>query len=76
VVAVGFTFYCLIDLARAKEVRSLSQGVWMLICLVSMPWGGIVYMMVGKVWKDRDLPGYDSRRWPMWRAHNDPGVPE
>jgi hypothetical protein len=33
VVAVGFTFYCLVDLARAKKVRSLSSGVWAVICL-------------------------------------------
>lgn len=68
-VAVGFTVYCLIDLARAQEVHGLSHGVWAVLCLVSIPWGGIIYLMVGKVRKDRDLPGYDSRRWPMWRAH-------
>ena len=41
----------------AGAFRSLSGGVWAVICLVSIPLGGIIYMMVRKIWKDRDLPG-------------------
>jgi hypothetical protein len=66
--AVAFTVYCLVDLARAAEVRSLSRGVWAVICLASMPWGGIIYLMAGKVWPDREVPG-SAPRWPMWHSH-------
>jgi len=69
--AVAFTVYCLVDPARAEEVRSLSRGVWAAICLVSMPTGGIIYLMAGKVWKVREIPG-SAPRWPMWRAHWQP----
>jgi hypothetical protein len=68
VAAVGFTAYCLVDLAVAADVRTLSRGVWAVICLVSMPTGGIIYLMAGKRWQPRDLPG-QGPRWPMWRAH-------
>jgi hypothetical protein len=67
-VTAGFTAYCLVDLALAKDVRALSRGMWAIICLVSMPLGAIIYMVAGKAWKPRDLPG-PGRRWPMWRAH-------
>ncbi len=51
-VAVGFVVFCLIDLARAEEVRYLPKWVWAILCLglgLSVPWGGILYLWVGKV---------------------------
>ena len=41
--------YCLVDLARAEQVRYLPQGAWAIICVISMPFGGTVYLMYGKV---------------------------
>ena len=66
-VTAGLTAYCLADLALARDVRTLSRGVWAVICLASMPLGGILYLVAGKARKPRDLPG-PARRWPMWRA--------
>lgn len=65
--AIAFTVSCLVNIARAAEVRSLSRGAWVAICLVSMPWGGIIYLMAGKVWPDREIP-LRARRWPMWHG--------
>lgn len=45
--SVGFVVYCLIDLARA-EVRYLPKWAWAVICLLSVPVGGIVYLVVGR----------------------------
>ena len=47
VLAAGFVGYCLFDLARS-EVRHLPKWAWALICIVSIPVGGIVYLMVGR----------------------------
>lgn len=47
VVAAGFVIYCLVDLAR-HEVRYLPKWAWALICMVSVPLGGIVYLLVGR----------------------------
>jgi hypothetical protein len=66
VVVLGFVVCCLVDIARAKEVRRLDRETWALICLVSLPLGGILYLALGKKWKVRD-PGSAPRR-PMWRA--------
>lgn len=68
VAALAFTAYCLVDLARAGEVRSLSHGVWAVACLVSMPLGGILYLVAGKVWNVPEGPG-TAPRWPMWHGH-------
>ncbi|MQY30618.1 hypothetical protein [Nocardia aurantia] len=47
VVAVGFVGFCWYDLSRAR-VRYLPRWVWAIICLVSIPVGGIVYLVVGR----------------------------
>jgi hypothetical protein len=53
VIAVGFVVFCLVDLARARQVRYLPKWAWALICLISVPLGGIVYLIVGRPqWRD------------------------
>jgi hypothetical protein len=47
VVAVAIDVYCLIDIARAEEVRGVPKWVWVIICLNSV--GGLVYLAVGRV---------------------------
>ncbi len=48
VVAVAFAVYCLTDLVRASEVRYLPKWLWGIIIAISIPFGGIVYLVVGK----------------------------
>jgi hypothetical protein len=45
--AVAFVAYCLYDLSRSR-VRVLPRWVWVLICVFSVPVGGIVYLLVGR----------------------------
>lgn len=47
VVAVVFVVYCLIDLARAEEVRGLPRWAWAIICLEAI--GGLFYLAFGRV---------------------------
>ncbi len=47
VVAVAFVGYCLFDINRS-DVKHLSKWAWALICIFSIPVGGIVYLMVGR----------------------------
>jgi Phospholipase_D-nuclease N-terminal len=44
---VAFVAYCLVDLARS-EVRYLPKWVWALICVASVPVGGLIYLLVGR----------------------------
>jgi hypothetical protein len=48
VVAVGFEVFCLVDVARAEEVRYLPRWAWAVVCLISIPLGGIAYLIVGR----------------------------
>jgi hypothetical protein len=48
VLALAFAGYCLFDLSRS-EVRYLPKWAWAVLCVVSIPFGGIVYLLVGKV---------------------------
>jgi Phospholipase_D-nuclease N-terminal len=50
VIGVAFVVFCLVDLARTKRVRYLPKWVWALICLVSVPLGGIIYLSIGRIW--------------------------
>jgi hypothetical protein len=45
--AVGFVAYCLVDIARS-EVRYLPKWAWMIICIASIPFGGVIYLLVGR----------------------------
>ena len=47
-VLLGFVVYCWVDLARAKQVRYLPKWLWAIVCLISIPLGGIVYLVFGK----------------------------
>lgn len=46
--AVGFVVYCWVDLARADAVRWLPKWAWAVICVISVPVGGIVYLLWGR----------------------------
>ena len=47
VLALAFVAYCLYDLSRS-DVKYLPKWAWALVCLASIPVGGIVYLTVGR----------------------------
>ena len=47
VLLAGFVVYCLIDLARS-DVQHLPKWAWGIICVISVPLGGIVYLTMGR----------------------------
>jgi len=47
VLSVAFVAYCLFDLSRGP-VRHLPKWVWALICVLSIPVGGIIYLLIGR----------------------------
>ena len=49
VIGAGFVAFCLADLTRARQVRYLPKWAWVLVCLVSVPLGGIIYLSIGRV---------------------------
>ena len=46
-VALVFVIWCLIDMQN-HEVRYLPRVLWMAIALLSIPLGGIIYLLVGR----------------------------
>jgi ABC-2 type transport system ATP-binding protein len=46
--AVAFAAWCLVDVARAGQVRYLRKWVWAVVICVSVPGGGLVYLIFGK----------------------------
>ena len=44
---LAFVGYCLYDLSRS-QVRYLPKWAWALISVVSIPFGGIVYLLIGR----------------------------
>jgi hypothetical protein len=59
VAGAGFVAFCLADLAdlaRASEVRYLPKWGWALVCFISIPLGGIIYLSIGKVRRPRRAP--------------------
>ena len=48
VVLLAFVVYCWVNLARAEQVRYLPKWLWAIVCLISIPLGGILYLAFGK----------------------------
>jgi hypothetical protein len=47
VLGLAFVVYCLYDMSRA-EVQYLPKWAWAVICVISIPVGGIVYLLIGR----------------------------
>lgn len=43
---VGFVIYCWVDIAR-HAVKKLPKWAWAIVCVASIPVGGIVYLLIG-----------------------------
>jgi Phospholipase_D-nuclease N-terminal len=52
--AGAFAVFCLVDLARADQVRYLPKWAWTIACLIQIPFGGIMYLTVGRVRRDTE----------------------
>ena len=46
----GWEVLCLAEVIRADRVRLLPRWVWAVACLLLIPVGGILYLLVGRVW--------------------------
>jgi hypothetical protein len=59
VLAVAWDGFCLRDLIRADPatVRYLGKRTWAIICLLSCPWGGLLYVIAGRGGFGRVLNG-------------------
>ena len=50
---VGWLTLCLRQVLLAERVRFLPRWAWALVCLISIPFGGILYLLAGRVWTPR-----------------------
>ena len=50
VLVAGWEVFCLADLARADRVRFLPRWAWAVACLIQIPLGGVLYLLIGRVW--------------------------
>ena len=47
--AAAFVVGCLVDLSRAR-VRNLPKWGWAVIICITIPWGGLAYLILGREW--------------------------
>jgi len=47
VLLLAFVVFCWIDIGR-HDVKYLPKWAWAIICFVSIPLGGIIYLIVGR----------------------------
>jgi Phospholipase_D-nuclease N-terminal len=48
VIGLAFVIFCLFDVFRRPQVKYLPRWVWAIICCISIPLGGIIYLIVGR----------------------------
>ncbi len=46
--AVGFVAWVLVDIIRADSVQHLPKWAWAIISVISIPLGGILYLLLGR----------------------------
>jgi ABC-2 type transport system ATP-binding protein len=67
VLILGLDVYCLVNLVRSKSVRNLPKPAWVVIILISAPWGALAYLFFGADWTQRRGTRASeravSRRW-------------
>jgi hypothetical protein len=47
---LGWEILCLGQVVLAERVRFLPRWLWAVACLIFIPLGGILYLLVGRVW--------------------------
>lgn len=47
ILAIAFVVYCWVDIYRT-DVKHLPKWAWAIIAVISIPIGGIVYLIVGR----------------------------
>jgi ABC-2 type transport system ATP-binding protein len=55
-VLVAFVAWCIVDIVR-RPPRMLPRWVWIVICLASVPLGGILYVVLGRGARPEPSPG-------------------
>ena len=45
---LAFVIFCIVDLIRAEHVKGLPKWAWALVIILSVPLGGIVYLVWGR----------------------------
>ena len=48
VVGVAFVAFCIVDIVKAESTKQLPKWGWIVACCVSVPLGGIIYLMIGR----------------------------
>jgi ABC-2 type transport system ATP-binding protein len=72
--AVVFVVFCLVHLARAARVRYLPKWAWAPIICLTIPWGGLAYLIFGRVPPGPDIPVVAPAAVPIAAPVAVPGV--
>ncbi len=46
--AVGFVVWVVVDIVRSPSVQYLPKWAWALLAILSVPLGGVIYLLVGR----------------------------
>jgi hypothetical protein len=60
----GWEIFCLTNLAGADRVRFLPKWAWAVACLIQIPLGGMLYLLIGRV--SRRASGPAATAAPRW----------
>ncbi len=60
-VLLAFVIFCIVDIAR-HDVKYLPKWLWIVIALVSIPLGGIIYLLLGRDHGDQHGTQDDNRQ--------------
>lgn len=47
-IVIVYLTYCLYDLIKVPNVKFFSKWIWGVIICISIPFGGVVYILIGR----------------------------
>lgn len=47
-IVIVYLTYCLYDLIKVPNVKIFSKWIWGVIICISIPFGGVVYILIGR----------------------------
>lgn len=48
-IVIIYICFCWYDIFKSARTKYLSKWIWALICILSMPLGGILYFFMGRI---------------------------
>lgn len=48
IIILIYIYFCIYDIFKNKTTKYFHWSIWVIVCLISIPLGGIIYYFIGR----------------------------